>query len=185
MKVICESCGTVFKAEVIKDMTSCPVCGAKFEADDENNENAIDKKSETISLKQELEEADKSMMHFDEIHFADNEMEGFIRIQCKNCLDLLYLDIEDAEIIKEHYIKLKNEVSVECEKCKYKHNHKYLTYCERISTVPPLPRCPLCNSMMLKKIKTSSKFMAVASLGAFALPYTSKTYECQDCGYRF
>lgn len=33
MKVICEKCETVFKAEVIKEMKCCPVCGEPFEED--------------------------------------------------------------------------------------------------------------------------------------------------------
>ena len=74
---------------------------------------------------------------------------------------------------------------MECEKCGYKHNNNYLTYCETISTAPPLPRCPVCNSAMLKKITTGSKFLAAATVGMFALPYNSKTFECKDCGYRF
>lgn len=30
MKVICESCETVFRAETVRGMSSCPVCGAAF-----------------------------------------------------------------------------------------------------------------------------------------------------------
>lgn len=31
MKVICEKCGTTFKAELVKGMSCCPVCGARFD----------------------------------------------------------------------------------------------------------------------------------------------------------
>lgn len=31
MKVICEKCGTTFKAELVKGMSCCPVCGAGFD----------------------------------------------------------------------------------------------------------------------------------------------------------
>lgn len=176
MKVICESCESVFKSEVIKNMNCCPVCGTSF--DDETE-------TENDNLSEELKNANKSMMHVNQVHFQDSQMEGFIRIQCKNCLDFLYIDIEDAEIINENYIKLKDMNKVECEKCGYKHTNFYLTYCETISQAPPLPRCPLCNSAMLKKITIGSKFIAAATLGTFALPYNSKTFECKDCGYRF
>lgn len=33
MKVICESCESIFKAEAIKGMNCCPVCGALFDDD--------------------------------------------------------------------------------------------------------------------------------------------------------
>ena len=32
MKIICESCETVFKSETVKGMTNCPVCGAAFDS---------------------------------------------------------------------------------------------------------------------------------------------------------
>lgn len=35
MKIICESCETVFKAEAVKGMTNCPVCGAAFDSQGE------------------------------------------------------------------------------------------------------------------------------------------------------
>lgn len=175
-KIVCKKCGTEFKFEIAKDFECCPVCGASFSDDVE---------IETNSLFKELDTAKKSMMHVNQVHYADSQMEGFIRIQCKKCLDILYIDINDAEIIKDEYIKLKKGNKVECEKCGYKHSNNYLTYCETISTAPPLPRCPVCNSTMLKKITTGSKFLAAATVGMFALPYNSKTFECKDCGYRF
>lgn len=39
MKVICEKCGTTFKAELVNGMSCCPVCGAEF--DDEAEEEHI------------------------------------------------------------------------------------------------------------------------------------------------
>lgn len=62
---------------------------------------------------------------------------------------------------------------------------KYLSIKRKDHYVPPLPRCPVCNSAMLKRISTGSKFLAAATIGMFALPYNSKTFECKDCGYRF
>ncbi len=37
MKVICEKCESVFKAEAIKGMSCCPVCGASFEVEDSSS----------------------------------------------------------------------------------------------------------------------------------------------------
>ena len=33
-KIICESCGTIFKEEILGDATICPVCGADLSGDD-------------------------------------------------------------------------------------------------------------------------------------------------------
>lgn len=175
-KIVCESCGAVLPFEKVKDLDRCPVCDASFNEGDSG---------EKIEKNDMLEEANRSMIHVNQVHYPDGQMEGFIRIQCKKCLDILYISLDDAEIIKEAYVKLKDNIEIKCEKCGYKHINHYLTYCETISTAPPLPRCPVCNSAMLKKIKTSSKFLAAAAIGAFALPYNSKTFECKDCGYRF
>lgn len=177
VKTVCKSCNTSFLYEVIKELKTCPVCGKALW----NKEN----KAEKNDLSDELEKADKSMMHVTDVHHQDSQMEGFIEIQCKKCLDFLLLDIEDAEIIKENYIKLKHGSNVECEECGYRHTSQYLTYHETISTAPSLPRCPVCNSAMLKKITAGNKFLAAATIGMYALPYNSKTFECKDCGYRF
>ena len=88
-KIICEKCGTEFKFEIAKSFECCPVCGSSFIDD-----------AETSNLVKELDTAKKSMMHVNQVHYADSQMEGFIRIQCKKCLDILYIDIDDAEIIK-------------------------------------------------------------------------------------
>ena len=48
-----------------------------------------------------------------------------------------------------------------------------------------IPSCPVCGSIVLKKISLTSKVMATAALGVFANPYNSKTYECKNCGYKF
>ena len=36
MKVVCESCGSSFPFDRVKDMEKCPVCGASFDFGDEN-----------------------------------------------------------------------------------------------------------------------------------------------------
>lgn len=36
VKVVCESCGTTYKYEVVKDMKTCPVCGVSLFTEDES-----------------------------------------------------------------------------------------------------------------------------------------------------
>lgn len=49
MKIICESCGTIFKSEIVRGKSSCPVCGASFENDCAVGTNA----ESTISAEEE------------------------------------------------------------------------------------------------------------------------------------
>ena len=54
MDIVCKSCKTIFKGEIAKNFTTCPVCGAVI--------NHFDMKDK--QLQKELEEADKSILHF-------------------------------------------------------------------------------------------------------------------------
>ena len=88
----------------------------------------------------------------------------------------------DAEIcIKEVYLSLRN-CPFHIRHNKHLHGyileHLYILYKRKDHYAPPLPRCPVCNSAMLKKITTGSKFLAAATLGipTFAL-LLSLTYK--------
>ena len=82
-------------------------------------------------------------------------------------------------------VNVRPDVVLKCEGCGKEHKPRKILYKRKDHYAPPLPRCPVCNSAMLKKITTGSKFLAAATVGMFALPYNSKTFECKDCGYRF
>ena len=180
-KIICESCGTIFPFDRVKDMDRCPVCNASF---DEEDDDSIDN-GDVAQV--EMDESEDGLMYFDEINIDEDEPEySDIEVYCKKCgkIDLLDLDSFDKLIDKE-YVILKKDVTVICRGCGKEHKPRKIFYKRKEHYAPPLPRCPVCNSAMLKKIKTSSKFLAAAAIGAFALPYNSKTFECKDCGYRF
>ncbi len=193
-KVRCKSCGMSYEYDLAKTLEKCRACGRPLwdeKGEKERDENQRDKKEKGENennrnvVQEELRKSKDSKIHFNQVHYPDSEMEGFIRIQCAECFRIGYLDLNDAEIIEEKYIKIKKGVNIQCKGCNYKHGYSYLTYAQTIATAPPLPRCPVCNSPMLKKITTGSKILAAAAVGAFALPYNSKTYECKNCGYRF
>ncbi len=174
-KVVCEKCGTEYKFEVAKDFKSCPVCGASFsdDGDDVDNENAVQ---------------DDGLMYFDEIvksYKECPELNG-VRAYCGECEKSNSLDLDLFEkLVDGEYVILKEGITVKCRGCGKEHKPRKIMYKRKDHYAPPLPRCPVCNSAMLKKIKTSSKFLAAATVGMFALPYNSKTFECKDCGYRF
>ena len=180
-KIVCENCGTSYKYQIAKDMITCPVCGNNlWDTEDDNvngNEYAIE----------ETSEIDDGLMYFDQIMIFKDEPEyNNVCVYCGECGkdNSLELDKFDKLVDKE-YVILKGNYILKCRGCGKEHKPRKILYKRKDSYAPPLPRCPVCNSAMLKKIKTSSKFLAVATVGMFALPYNSKTFECKDCGYRF
>ena len=126
-------------------------------------------------------------MYFDIIDIFENEPEySNVNAYCKECGYNNSPELELFEkLVDKKYVILKSDVLLKCEGCGKEHKPRKILYKRKDNYAPPLPRCPVCNSAMLKRIKTSSKFLAAAAIGAFALPYNSKTFECKDCGYRF
>lgn len=184
MKVICEKCESSFKYEAVKDMKCCPVCGEPFESvssDNEKNENT------NIVMQVKDEEPEEGLMYFDIIDIFENEPEySNVNAYCKECgyNNSLGLELFD-KLEDKKYVILKSNVVVKCKGCGKEHKPRKIMYKRKDHYAPPLPRCPACNSAMLKKITKGSKFLAAATVGMFALPYNSKTFECKDCGYRF
>lgn len=174
-KIICEKCGTEFKFEIAKDFECCPVCGASFrdDGDSVDNENTVQ---------------DDDLMYFDEIIESYNECPELngVRAYCAGCGKSNSLELDKFEkLVDKNYVILKGNITITCRGCGKEHKPRKILYKRKDHYAPPLPRCPVCNSAMLKKITTGSKFLAAATVGMFALPYNSKTFECKDCGYRF
>ncbi len=173
-KIVCEKCGTEFKFEIAKDFECCPVCGASFsdEMDSIDSENAVQ---------------DDGLMYFDEIvEYKDAPEYSHVSIYCGECKEFNDLEPDKFDkLMDKEYAILKKDVVLICRGCGKEHMPRKILYKRKDHYVPPRPRCPVCNSAMLKKITTGSKFIAAATVGMFALPYNSKTFECKDCGYRF
>lgn len=166
-KIICEACGTAFKFELAKDMDICPVCGASL--NDENEDITPDSNTKNDGI------------YFDEIH---NTILGAYCGECEYPISPK-LELFDKIVDKKYAISDSN-ITLKCKHCGREYTTRKILYKEKKHYAPPLPHCPVCNSVMLKKISCASKFAAAAMLGAFAVPcYNSKTYECKNCGYRF
>lgn len=179
-KIICESCGTIFPFYRVKDMERCPVCNTSFDEEDDDgigNGNVA---------QVEMDESEDGVMYFDEIMIFENEPEyNHVCVYCGECGKDNSLEVDKFDkLIDKEYVILKKGVTVKCS-CGKEHKPRKIRYKLKDHYVSVLKHCPVCNSVMVKKIKTSSKFLAAAALGAFAMPYNSKTFECQDCGYRF
>lgn len=178
-KIVCENCGTSYKYEIAKNMEICPVCGENLWDNEENDD------AGNSSIQEEPEDG---LMYFDEIATSYKERPEYngVRAYCRECgkSNSLELDKFDKLVDKE-YVILKEDITLTCRGCGKEHKSRKILYKRKDSYAPPLPRCPACNSMMLKKISTGSKVLAAATVGVFALPYNSKTFECKNCGYRF
>lgn len=175
-KIVCEKCGTEFKFEIAKDFECCPVCGASFSDDGDSD------------LDNEITVQDDGLMYFDEIATGYKERPEYngVEVYCKDCQTMDSLDLDKFEkLVDKEYVILKDNITITCRGCGKEHKPRKILYKRKDHYAPPLPRCPICNSAMLKKITTGSKFIAAATVGMFALPYNSKTFECKDCGYRF
>lgn len=175
-KIICESCSTEFKFEVVKDFEKCPVCGAAFE-DGAEVENDTTQK----------ENSGDNVLYFDEIatSYENPEYNG-ICAYCGVCQGSNHITFDKVnKVVDKNYVILKDSEKLKCKRCGAVHNSRKIMYKRKDHYAPPLPRCPACNSAMLKKITKGSKFLAAATIGTFALPYNSKTFECKNCGYRF
>ena len=177
-KVVCENCGTSFLYNVAKNMEICPVCGENL-WDNEETDNP-----ENSSVQKESEDG---LMYFDEIMIFKDEPEyNNVCVYCGGCGNDNSLEVDKFDkLVDKEYVILKEGITLTCRGCGKEHKPRKILYKRKDSYAPLLPRCPLCNSAMLKKIKTSSKVLAAATVGVFALPYNSKTFECKDCGYRF
>ena len=179
-KVICESCGSSFPFEVIKEKKFCPVCNHPL-----FDEGEVDDNEDTAQ--DVVEEHDEGLMYFNEIMVFDRKPEyNNVCVYCSECGEDNTLELDKFDILKDgEYVILKEELVLKCKGCGKEHKPRKILYKKKESYAPPRAHCPACNSMVLKKIKTSSKVLAAAAVGVFALPYNSKTFECQNCGYRF
>lgn len=175
-KIVCEHCNTSLLYNVAKDMKNCPVCGESLWDNEGAGNNNVQ------------EESEDGLMYFDEIATSYKERPEYngVYAYCGKCGKSNFVELDKFDkLVDKEYVILKEGITVTCRGCGKEHKPRKILYKRKDNYAPPLPRCPLCNSAMLKKIKTSSKVLAAATVGVFALPYNSKSFECRNCGYRF
>lgn len=180
-KIICESCGAILPFEKVKDMSACPVCNALFDDEGEGVDNGE-------TAQDVVEDQDEGLMYFSEImtSFKDKPQYNGVIAYCSECKTINHLELDKFDkLVDCEYVILKQGLTIKCKGCGKEHKPKKILYKKKNNYTPPRPHCPACGSIVLKKIKTSSKVLAAATVGVFALPYNSKTFECQNCGYRF
>lgn len=122
MKIICESCETIFKSKVVKGMTNCPVCGAAFDEEEEQ---------ENIEIQEiKKEEIEENIMYFDSIVVLDEAPQySYVSIHCKECKGDNSLELDNFdEIVDGEFVVLKKGVGIKCKGCGKEHKLRKIFY---------------------------------------------------------
>lgn len=193
-KVICDTCETVFKEELVKDLKACPVCGEPWD-DVEDTES----KNEELSFGEGVELGENDSFDEDKIDFwwyniSGNADDGYTGITCKKCG--AHSGTSYPITIKNDYILLDPRVRQSCNKCGNEMKNHILS--KRPSNwVDPreremwvrdytnMPKCPICGSVKIHKISMTNKAASALTFGVLALGHISQTYKCDICGSKF
>ena len=112
---------------------------------------------------------------------------GFIICVCEKCKNELVLFHDDCEVETDEYIKIKNGVELVCDQCGEKADQIIPYRLEEATQPTPqyTPKCPICHSPNIHKIKLGTKVSRAAIFGIFALPKAGKEGHCDNCGSEF
>ncbi len=117
MKVICEKCESVFKAEAVTGMSCCPVCGEPFDdGDSVDGDNSIE---------------DDGLMYFDTISTGYKERPEYngVEVYCKNCQTMDSLDLDKFDkLVDKEYVILKENITITCRGCGKEHKPRKILY---------------------------------------------------------
>lgn len=194
-KIICESCQTIFKEEVLGNASVCPVCGESLVDDEDSQE-------ETLSFGEGIELGENDSFDEDKIDFwwyeidepEDEESSGLTFITCAKCgahTSCLYPVARTGD-----YVLINHRIKRTCSKCGNElKNHifskrpaDYIDPRQRdiwVKDHDNIPRCPICSSSQIHKISATNKVASAITLGIFAAGHVSKTFKCDTCGAKF
>lgn len=199
MKVICESCESVFKAETIKGMSCCPVCGASFDEGVDGTSN-----NEPLSFGEGIELGEFDSFDEDKIDFwwyeirepsADGNIKGRVYTTCAKCGHLVGRTSYPIAQVKD-YLLIDARFQDECGHCGHEMKNHILSK-RPASWVDPrkremwgngsanIPKCPICNSTKINKISLTNKAASAIMFGTLAAGHVSKTFRCGSCGAKF
>lgn len=202
-KVVCESCGTSYKYETVKDMVSCPVCGEPLWSQ-EDQENEIFTHDEELSFGDGIELGENDSFDEDKIDFyfngiiepnelgdGEDGLTGGTCVKCGNHTSFLYPIAR-----KGNYILLDAREKGKCDNCgNILKNHVLCKLPE--DWIDPrqydlwskdytkIPKCPICGSTNIKKISMTNKAVSALAFGVLAAGHVSKTWKCEVCGSKF
>lgn len=198
-KVICDTCETVFKEELVKDLKACPVCGSPWD-DVEDTES----KDEELSFGEGVELGENDSFDEDKIDFWWYEVRkpgtlgesdtGDVSTTCAKCGTHSFAPYHIAK--EKDYLLIDSRYEDKCSNCGNEMKNHILS--KRPSTwVDPreremwvrdytnMPKCPICGSVKIHKISMTNKAASALTFGVLALGHISKTYKCDICGSKF
>lgn len=183
-KVVCESCGSSFPLERVKDIDRCPVCNASFDDEEDNGYFAHDEIKE-ISL----ECPDMYFYSIDSENRYENQDLRDVWCQCTSCREVNTISYNKFSLLKPEYVKLKESVEICCKGCgkavtnltipKRPDGWRRLNMWEKEDN--HTPKCPTCSSTNIKKITVISKATSVAMWGVLSRK-VHKQWHCNTCG---
>lgn len=202
MKVICEKCESVFKAEAIKGMSCCPVCGASLDEEKEKDTSSHD---EPLSFGEGIELGENDSFDEDKIDFwwyeidepgelGEDDSGGVSRI-CAKCGHLVG-DAPYPIARTGDYLLISARYRGRCGTCGNEMKNHILSK-RPADWVDPrkrdtwvkdyenIPKCPICSSTKIHKISLTNKAASALAFGVLAAGHVSKTYKCDTCGAEF
>lgn len=200
-KVVCESCGTSFLPNVVKDIENCPVCGKPLWSQDDEEETST--YGEVLSFGEGIELGENDSFDEDKIDFwwysikepsADGTSRGRVYTTCTKCGNLSYVTYPVART--KDYLLISPKCRDKCGHCGNElKNHiiskrpeKWVDPRKRdmwVKDYENIPKCPICSSTKIHKISLTNKAASAVVFGVLSAGHVSKTYKCDTCGAKF
>ena len=206
-KVVCESCGTSFLYNVVKELENCPVCGKPlWSQDDEENEKPTH--DEELSFGESVELGDNDSFDEDKIDFWWYEIiepgevwkgitfkNGDISTNCAKC-GHFGGSIPYPIARTKDYLLIDSRFTTKCGHCGNELKNHIISKRPEDWIDPKqhdlwkkdyenIPKCPICGSTNIKKISMTNKAVSALTFGVLAAGHVSKTYKCEVCGSKF
>lgn len=196
-KVVCESCGTSFLYNVVKDMEICPVCGKPLWSQEDKDVISHDEKP---SFGEGIELGENDSFDEDKIDFwwyeidepnVDRSVKGRVYTNCAKCGHFVGSVPYPVARIKD-YLLIDSRISDKCDYCGNELKNHIISKRPE-SWVDPrkrdmwvkdyenIPKCPTCSSTKIRKISATSKAASVAMWGVLSRK-VHKQWHCDTCG---
>lgn len=194
-KVVCESCGTSFLYNVVKELENCPVCGKPLWSQEDDNETSTH--DEEISFGEGIELGENDSFDEDKIDFwwyeIDESDDGNIYTTCAKCNHLSFAPYPIART--RDFMLIDSRFRGRCTCGNEMKNHILSKRPEDWTDsrqhdlwkkdYENIPKCPICGSSNIKKISMTNKAVSALTFGVLAAGHVSKTYKCEVCGSKF
>lgn len=200
-KVVCESCGTSFLPNVVRELENCPVCGKPLWNLDDEESIELD---EELSFGEGVELGENDSFDEEKIDFwwysirepgtLDDSDMGGVGITCTTCGHLSGTSYPIAKT--DSFLLLDARGYAKCSNCKKELKNHILSK-RPADWVDPrkrdmwvkdyknIPKCPICSSTKIHKISMTNKAASALVFGVLSAGHVSKTYKCDTCGAKF